>query len=271
MNVSSNDKHIHIYSDESRHRAERFMLLSGLWIKRENIQDLSKRFEQIRLDAGYEKDGGRIPFKGEFKWTKVSKTHIPVYKKVVDILFDAHDEHLIRYCAMLVDTHDPVIREHDNMHTDGFFKLMYQLYLHNCRVPGEYWIYPDQITNPTHKVNLETLKKTLESALQKKFADKINPDAPIVPMVQEIKPINSKHVDLLQMIDVVMGGLGYYQNRLFEKEGASPAKTELMKYVMDKIIYSGALKFDGKHYLVVKSTRFNIWLFRPRKNKNSPK
>lgn len=167
---------------------------------------------------------------------------------------------------MLVDTHDPGVMGYNNLKTDGFYKLMYQLYYHNSGVPGKYWIYPDQITNPTHNVNLNNLRGALDHGLRNKFADKLNPALMQEKIVQEIKPINSKKVDLLQMIDVVMGSIGFYQNRLFEKSGASPAKTELMKYVMDKIIYSGALKFDGKNYLVVKSTRFNIWLFRPKKS-----
>lgn len=263
------EKEIYIYSDESRHRAERFMLLSGLWIEKKSLQEVGGEIKKIRERAGYDKNGEHIPFMGEFKWKKVSKAHLGVYKEVVDVLFDFLDKHLIRYCVMLIDTHDTIVREYDNIKTDGFYRLMYQLYLHNCRVPGKYWIYPDQITNPTHDVNLRKLKDSLECSLQNKFADKMNPYELGFKIIQEIKPIDSKKVDLLQMIDVVMGALGFYQNRLFERESASLAKTELMKYVMDKIIYSGALKFDGKNYLVVRSTRFNIWLFRP-KNKNNP-
>jgi len=264
-----NDKNIHIYSDESRHRGERFMLLSGLWIKKESIPEVENMIKTIRDKAGYKKSGEHIPFMGEFKWTKISKKHLPIYKEIIDVLFDSIDQHLVRYCVMLVDTHDEIVQSHNNIKTDGFYKLMYQLYYHNCRVPGKYWIYPDQITNPTHDVNLNNLRGALESSLRVKFADKLNPALSQSKIVQEIKPVNSKKIDLLQMIDVVMGGIGFYQNRHFEKDAASPAKTELMKYIMDKIIYSGALKFDGKHYLVVKSTRFNIWLFRP-KNKNNP-
>ncbi len=263
------DKNIHIYSDESRHRAERFMLLSGLWIKKESISIVEEMIKTVRAEAGYKKDGKHISFMGEFKWTKVSKKHLITYKKIIDVFFEAINQHLIRYCVMLVDTHDKTVQSYNNMKTDGFYKLMYQLYYHNCRVPGKYWIYPDQITNPTHDVNLAKLQEILNYSLHKKFADKLNPVLPPAKIIQEIKPINSKKVDLLQMIDVVMGGIGFYQNRLFEKNNASSAKTKLMKYIMDKIIYSGALKFDGKRYLVVKSTRFNIWRFRP-KNKNNP-
>jgi len=260
-------KEIHIYSDESRHRAHRFMLLGGLWILKEKISNVEQVIYSLREAEGYTKDGKWVPFRGEFKWTKVSNKHVEVYKKLVDIFFESMEKSLIRCCIMLVDTHDEEILRHDNIKRDGFYKLLYQLYLHNCRVPGKYWIYPDQITNPTHHVNLKTLEETLEYSLLQKFSSKIPPDEILQKIVQEIKPIDSKKVDLLQMLDVVMGALGYFQNRFFEIEGASPAKTEIMKHVMDKIIYSGALKYDGKQYIVVKSTRFNIWLFKPRKQK----
>ena len=263
--MSSSNKKIYIYSDESRHRTERFMLLAGLWILKDSISQVETMISEIRQEFGYDKDGVRILFKGEFKWTKVSKKHLEAYKKFIDILFKAIDGELIRYNVMLVDTQNPTVQQHNNIKGSGFYKLLYQLYFQNCKVPGLYWIYPDKIKNATHDVNLQTLQKSLESSLQKKFINILSE----TKIVQEIKPIDSKKSEFIQLVDVVTGAIGYYQNRHFEKEGASFAKKELMKYVLDKIIYSGALKFDGKKFLIVKSTRFNIWLFRP-KNKNTP-
>ena len=43
----------HIYSDESRHKNERFLLLSGLWIEETNIDAAEKTITALREKHGY--------------------------------------------------------------------------------------------------------------------------------------------------------------------------------------------------------------------------
>lgn len=261
---------INIYSDESRHRAERFLLLGGLWVRTEDVLFVEDEIKKIRKKHGYQNDSGQwVNFLGEFKWTKISDKYLPVYKDIVDLFFRLIDQSKIRFCVMLVDTHNPAVQAYNNIKRDGFFKLMYQLYLHNCKVPGIYKIYPDKITNPQHKVNLEALRVTLDKSLMKKFVDLVPPTNRPGHYVSNITPVDSKKIQIIQMIDVVIGAIGYFQNRYFEQSGARQSKVELMKYVFNKLIYSGTIKISGKKFLVARSTRFNIWLFRP-KNKNSP-
>lgn len=170
-------------------------------------------------------------------------------------------------CVMLVDTHNPKVQAYNNIKKDGYFKLLYQLYLHNCRVPGIYKIYPDKITNPRHKIDLKTLHIVLEKSFARKFAELVNPENRPENYLQTIAPVDSKKVQILQIVDVIIGAIGYFQNRYFKREEAKKAKVKLMKHVFDKLIYSGTIRIVGKKFLVARSTRFNIWLFRP-KNKN---
>ena len=245
------------------------MLLGGLWVRMQDVVFVEKEIWKIRRKHGYQNNSGAwIDFLGEFKWTKVSEKYLAVYKEVVDLFFDLISNGKIRFCVMLIDTHNPEVQKYNNLKRDGYFKLLYQLYLHNCRVPGIYKIYPDKITNPRHKVNLEILRIALEKSLDKKFSKLVNPDNKPESYVQSIIPVDSKKVQILQMVDVVIGAIGYFQNRYFKRDEAKKAKIELMKYVFDKLIYSGTIKIVGKKFLIARSTRFNIWLFRP-KNKNS--
>jgi len=258
-----------IYSDESRHRGERFLLLGGLWIKAQDVLATEKVIWEIRKKHGYQKDSGKwADFRGEFKWTKISIKYLVIYKEIVDLFFRLIDEGIIRFCAMLVDTHNPSVQKYDNIKRDGYFKLLYQLYLHNCKVPGFYRIYPDKITNPQHKINLEKLRITLEKSLAKKFNELVPQESKPEQYIQSIIPVNSKKTQILQMVDVIIGAIGYFQNRHFQQSGAKKAKIDLMKYVFDKLIYAGTIRIVGKKFLIARSTRFNIWLFRP-KNKNS--
>ena len=78
-------KTIRIYSDESRHKNERFLLLGGLWVEEENIPMIEKGVTALRNRHGYKNSSGKhIDFLGEFKWTKVSEKYLAVYKELSD-------------------------------------------------------------------------------------------------------------------------------------------------------------------------------------------
>lgn len=261
-------KTFHIYSDESRHKNERFLLLSGLWIEEANIEIAEKEITALRDKYGYINSlGERIAFLGEFKWTKVSERYLRVYKEIVDIFFNWIDNDIVRFNVMLVDTHDPSVIAYGNITEEGYFKLLYQLYYHNSKIPGIYKIYPDCITNPVQaRVNLDRLHECLEKSLSKRFLPLLNPQikASVSKFVKNILPVDSKKTSLIQVVDVIMGTIGYLQNGLFRLPAANQAKVELMKYIFEKIVLSGAIQINGKKYYVARSKKFNIWLFRPK-------
>lgn len=263
-------KTIRIFSDESRHKNERFMLLSGIWIEEEKVKNAISEIKALRHKYAHQNSlGENIDFLGEFKWQKISVKYYDIYRELVDILFKWIDDDTVRFCCMIIDTQELNIKQHNNIKTDGYFKLLYQLYYQNSKIPAIYKIYPDSISNPTTRVNLTKLDNCLDSGFRKKFTPILNPNEIISErgFVNNITPINSKDSEFIQIVDVVMGALGYLQNRLFEKPEAKKSKADLMKYVFEKIALSGAIKMSGKKYFVAKSTKFNIWLFKPKGNK----
>jgi hypothetical protein len=265
-------KTIRIYSDESRHKNERFMLLSGIWIEEEKVKEATEEIKALRHKYAFINSSGKsIDFIGEFKWQKISTKYYGVYRDLVDILFKWIENDTARFCTMIIDTQEQRARDHGNIETDGYFKLLYQLYYQNSKIPAIYKIFPDSISNPTTKVNLPRLDHCLDIGFKKKFLPLLNPADIVSPkgFVNNITPIDSHSSDLIQMVDVVMGALGYLENRLFVRPEANKYKVELMKYIFGKIVFSGAIMVSGKSYYVARSTKFNIWHFRP-KNKKDP-
>lgn len=259
-------KTIRIYSDESRHKNERFMLLSGVWIEEDKIKEARNGINALRHRHGYKNSAGQyVYFVGELKWQKVSDKYLHVYKNLADIFFDWINRDVVRYCCMLIDTHDPLIKRQKNIGTDGYFKLLYQLYFHNSKIPAIYKIFPDSISNPTVKVNLPMLDDCLDAGFKKKFTPLLNPGESLGAkgFVNNITPIDSHSSEFIQVVDVIMGSIGYLQNRLFDNPKAKKAKVELMRYIFEKITLSGVIKVSGKKFYVAKSTKFNIWLFKP--------
>lgn len=265
-------KTIHIYSDESRQKAERFLLLSGLWIEEQNITAAKNEIKQLRTKSGYTDSSGKhVDFLGEFKWTKVSQKYLLVYEQLVDIFFNWIAKDQARFCSMLIDTQNEEVVKQSNIKKEGYFKLLYQLYLQNSKIPAIYKIFPDRITNPKqHKVDFAKLDECLEASFKNKFSPLLNPTTilPSKGYVHNITPIDSKSSPFIQVVDVIMGALGYFQNRHFTKPNPKEAKIELMKYVLNKLVLSGTIMFSGKKFIIARSTKFNIWMFKP--NKKSP-
>ena len=220
-------KTIRIYSDESRQKNERFMLLSGIWIEENNVKLAHAEIKELRSKHGYiNSDGNHVDFLGEFKWQKVSEKYYHVYKELVDLFFEWVKKDTIRYCCMLVDTQNPAIRKFRNIDKDGYFKLLYQLYFHNSKVPAIYKIFPDSISNPTKKVNLPKLNTSLDVSFRKKFLPLLNPadKVGIKGFVNNITPIDSKLSEFIQITDVIMGAIGFLQDGLFRRERVKKAK-----------------------------------------------
>ncbi len=264
-------KEYYIYSDESRQKNERFLLLAGLWIEPSNLKTLESQISAIRSRYGYINDSKvHVDFLGEFKWTKVSTRYLNVYQEVIDTFFSWLDDGLARFCCLLVDTHNQVVMDYSNLKKEGYFKFLYQLYFQNSKTPGVYTIFPDKITNPKQaKVNFKTLDTCLESGFKKKFIPLLNPTE-IIPrsgFVANITPTDSKNSQFIQVVDIVMGALGYLQNHHYEKPEAKEAKISLMKYLISKLVLNGAIKIEGKKFLIAKSNKFNIWLFKPKNHR----
>lgn len=243
------------------------MLLSGLWIDEKKVKTATLQIKKLRQAHGYtNSEGQHINFEGEFKWQKASDKYLHVYQALVDVFFEWIKNDAVRFCCMLIDTENPEIKKYNNIKDDGYFKLLYQLYFHNSKTPAIYKIFPDSISNATVKVNLPKLDSSLEINFKKKFTPLMNPEENVPPkgFVNNITPIDSKSSEFIQTVDVVMGAIGFLQNQLFKRANAKAAKIKLMKYVFEKITLSGAISVAGKKYYVAKSTKFNIWLFRPK-------
>jgi hypothetical protein len=92
---------IRIYSDESRHRNERFLLLGGIWIDETKIASAEDSVKKLRRKYGYtNSDGKDIDFLGEFKWSKVSDKYIDLYRDLVDLFFDCIEKDIFRVLCL---------------------------------------------------------------------------------------------------------------------------------------------------------------------------
>ena len=237
---------IRIYSDESCLQ-DRYFLLGAVWFEKPDILDAIQNLRARHAPRGA----------AEFKWSKVSQNHLPLYRDLVDIFFDALKAGTLRYACLFVDTKNKEVIRYHNYLKKGYFMLYYQLFLHNSKKGGIYRVRPDEVSMAKPEPDFEELRVCLERGMRKKF------EASTV--VLPITPLNSKKSNAIQLVDVITGAMGCSINDHFLKKGASQAKTSLMRYILARAERDGYIKIVDDHNITAhRSDVFNIWPFRPK-------
>lgn len=207
---------VDIFVDESSQTKHRFLVLGGIGTYASNSLGLIEDLAKARLPE--------LP-KGELKWTKVSKTKLPAYKRFVDVLFDLPK--IVHFHSLVVDS---TRLDHKRFNAGdreiGFNKEIYQLAMKFARLyrADIFHLYPDR-RETTQKP--EDLRLMLNRGCVKK-GDKR--DWPF----RRCQFRDSTATPQLQLVDVVIGALAYKLNGHDKLPGASPAKTELSAYILNR-------------------------------------
>ncbi len=223
----------YIYTDESYIKDGRYMLIGGLWIAKENIIETKTFVDVFKTENS---------MTNELKWTKVSNGRIIEYKRFVDIFFQSK----MKFNCIVVDKH---IVDHTTFNDGdkelGFYKFYYQLISRNCAFNCHYNLYLDQMNNKK-KSRYSELKERLNRYLVSQNSKCIH-----------IEPVDSKKESMIQLVDVLLGAVGYSWNL----NNSSPAKLRLIEYIQSKL---------GRrltHPTSLHENKFNIWNFRLRKTR----
>jgi hypothetical protein len=149
-----------IFVDESSQTQHRFLALGALIVPQTSLNAFEASIRAARLPE--------LPL-GEMKWTKVSRSKLPAYKRVVDAFFAASEiTHRIEFHSLYVDT--SLIRDslfNEGSREIGFNKEIFQIVkkcadLHRTRLLH---VYLDQRNTSS---TTEKLRFILNSHFKKK-------------------------------------------------------------------------------------------------------
>jgi Protein of unknown function (DUF3800) len=207
------DEIAEIYIDESSQTNHRYLVLGGLGIKLTSEVNLSRLISEARLPE--------LP-QGEAKWTRVSKSKLAAYKRIVDVLFKNLDA--VHFHSLVVDT---TLLDHQRFNAGnreiGFNKEIYQLAMKFARLYGYlFHVYPDY-RETTQKP--EDLRIILNRGCLKKGDPR---DWPF----RRCQFRDSKNTPSLQLVDILIGGIAYRLNGHDKASNASPSKSELSSYIL---------------------------------------
>lgn len=224
----------HIYADESRQDAHKFMLYGLLLVPRgATEQALQEECRRLRERHHWGT--------GEFKWEKVSRSKLHVYKEFIDVFF-AHGEAQFR--CLVVNTHQIDYQAyHQGDRETAFYEFYFQALSRNLHPEHEYLVFTDNRQNRQSHRLADLKAKTNYYWITKGTRGSI---------VRNLEPQDSKGSDMLQFTDVLLGAVGYD----WEQRAESPAKVELIQHIQERIGCPHLREHRGR------DTRFNIWEFR---------
>ena len=206
------------YIDESSQTAHRYLVLGGVVVPTAKASDINLDIQQIRPPE--------LDNNGEMKWTKVSKSKLPAYIRLVDLFFEPQFANGPHFHSLVVDTHRIDNRRYNEGDREiGFSKEIYQLARKFGRLYGGlFHIYLDHrdTNQPPDKV------RTILNFGIRKGGD--SRDWPY----RRMQFRKSHDTPLIQVADIFSGAIAYQLNGHHLVAEASPAKRELSNYIFEK-------------------------------------
>lgn len=205
-----------IYCDESSQTRHRYMLMGGLICPSFRVEELNAYLAEIRLPE--------LP-QGELKWGSVSNKKLEAYRRVVDSFFGNQAFCNVDFHSTVVDTWGQDHQQFGDGDRDKTFnKELYQLATKFAR------IYPDRLFH-LYPDERETAHRPGELRDILNFGRRKNRDKRDFPF-RRCHFRNSKATPLLQVVDILLGGLAYKINGHDKVDGASAAKRDLANHIL---------------------------------------
>lgn len=231
-----------VYADELCQTNHRFLVLGGIIIRTEDVHEVVRLIRDARAT--------QLPH-GEMKWTKVSSSKFSAYQAVVDAFFDLSARDIAHFHCVIVDMSKFNNQKfNDGDREIGFSKMMFQLLAKFGRIYKQrLYVYLDSRTT---RQSLDDLRFMLNRYVAKRYG---LPDWPYRRVVFR----DSKESDVIQLNDILLGAMAWIKNGHGDREGASVAKNDLARHVLERANLSSL-----DHDTTWGQNRFSVWNFRLR-------
>ncbi|HEU4556081.1 MAG TPA: DUF3800 domain-containing protein [Chitinophaga sp.] len=238
----------HIYCDESRQSKDRFMIIGGIIIPAESVQNFEATMQQYRAEQNMH---------AELKWSKVTNQKYKEYQRFIDYFFALNNTDKLHFKAIVIDNHQVNHHKYNNGNKElGFYKFYYQLLLHCFGLPcykrdeqTRFIIHPDHRHS---SYSLGELKVILNRGLSKKLGIQTN-------AFVAIEPKDSRQSEIVQIVDIILGAIGFQKNGYQLLADSRKAKIDLVNYIARSAGLPGLTENTSRL-----TERFTIWNFKLR-------
>lgn len=177
-------KTFNFYCDESCHLEKDkypFMLISYVSSSYNQVKFHSRNIRALKI---------KNFFKGEMKWSAISKSEYPFYKELIEYFF-ATD---LQFRAIVIDKSQLQHTEYNQSHDEFYDKMYFQLLDKKINPEFNYNIYMDIKDSHSYE----------KAANLKKYLNRHSIS------VRNLQIIRSYESELMQLTDVIMGAIAYH-------------------------------------------------------------
>lgn len=230
-----------VYCDESchlEHDCINDMVIGAVWCGQEQIRRANREIREIKEKYGVRSDA-------ELKWTKVAPVKKTLYVEMVNYFFDNPALHF--RCVVIPDKSELDHSRFRQTHEEWYYKIYFDMLKGIFSPKDIYEIYIDiKDTHSNQKV------KKLEEVSRNSIYDFRGKS------IRRIQPIRSEEVQLIQLVDILIGAV-MYQNRIFP---VTHKKSETKLALIDLIKQRSGYKLTKSTLL--REDKFNIFVWQAR-------
>ena len=189
--VDTEQTHINIYCDESRHTSDPtdpYMVIGAIACPREHKREIVHTINQLKAHYNTQ---------GEFGWKRLSPNKEPFYHALLELFF--RDPQL-EFRVLVADRQTLDHASNDGDHELGFYKHYYQMLIHWLKPGNTYHIYLDWQQN-----KVQQRFATLKYFLIKKLSGRAK--------ISSLEPVTSHNQPLIELTDLLIGAVGYEWNQ----------------------------------------------------------
>ena len=180
----------------------------------------------------------------EAKWTKVCKKHLQLYIDLVNMFFD--NQNLAFRCLIIPNKKALNHVKYNQTHDDWYYKMYFNMLKQMFSTNDLYNVYIDiKDTHSTEKA------KKLNDVCCNNIYDFSH------SIIKKIQPIRSNEVEIMQLVDILIGGVCYYNRFNDLKHITSPSKMTVIDVIRRR---SGYMLTRST---LLKEPRFNIFVWKP--------
>lgn len=202
-----------IYIDESSidNPKNNYMVIGGIFLKRESKNFFKKAIKEIRKKHNYF---------SEIKWTKFNKKTIPFMKDIIDLFFEKEN---IDFYSIVIERSRVLYDVYHSWDKEvAFYKFIYQLLQNRFLNESIYYLFLDY-KEIRKRDSLKELKNFLDIIIIRRKC--------INSKIQHLQHYNSKNIEFIQLADFFSWAIWYEKNWFWKSE----AKKEIIKYIAKKL------------------------------------
>ncbi len=224
---------ISIYCDESchlEHELSNVMAIGAIWCEHSRTKEVTSRIIDIKKRYN-------LNHEDEVKWNKISSNHYQIYLDLIDYFFD---EGSLRFRGVIIP--DKSILDHNKYgqsHDEWYYKMFFRLINPIIDPNQEYQIsldYKDILGGQRVRKLQEVLCNSLYD-----FNHSI---------IKSIILVKSHHVELIQLVDLIVGALSYNARNLDTNAGKIKIINRIKERSKYNLTKSTLLKEDKFNFLI---------------------